>query len=77
MAAIRMATNSKQESILVRRENDQGLRFSLDIQIGNHICFDLSNIRYLLESRNIHSQSAQKNLRRKLQPFCTTGSLAL
>jgi uncharacterized protein (UPF0254 family) len=51
---------------------NEGLGVSLNIQIGNnYICLDLGNKLYLIEQYwdveiIIHSESAQKNLQRKL-----------
>jgi hypothetical protein len=36
-----MAANSKQDSILARRENYQGLEVILEIQFGINICLGL------------------------------------
>jgi hypothetical protein len=43
-----MAANSKQARILVRTEKHYLLEVILNVQIGNNICLDLSNERYLL-----------------------------
>jgi hypothetical protein len=42
-------TANLEASILVRRENCEGLGVFLNIQIGNKICLGLGNKRYLLE----------------------------
>jgi hypothetical protein len=54
----------------------------LNVQIGNKICLDLENKRYLIEQcskvEKLHLKNAQKNLSRKLQLFGTIkGSVAL
>jgi hypothetical protein len=50
------------------------------IQAGNNICLELGNKRDLIEQSlkvKKYILSAQKNLRRKLQLFCTRGSVVL
>jgi hypothetical protein len=52
-----------------------------NLQIGNKICLDIGNKRYMLEQCwNVEKyipKMRKKYLRRQFQLFCTTGSVAL
>jgi hypothetical protein len=49
-------------------------RGGYNIQFGTEICLEID---ILPESEEMHPQSAQKIMHRKLQLFCVTGSVAL